>query len=165
MNLGQKTIAALKARTRAGHAPFVHEEVSDGIHLAFEIQDSDKYGVLLRRLTVRREGAVAQGMLKALLQAQAAEAESRFTYLLESFKLIELDETAGSAQIRSGAPYREADTLHYYEILLRGGTSLSFARHQKQGKNGEREIEPSYVTEQVLARLCDDGAAVVLAGT
>lgn len=162
MNLGPQILAAVKAHSRAA-APFVHEEVGDGIHLKIEVQDRDKFGVLVRAINMSRNGAHAQPLDKAVLAAQAAEVEKRLTYLLESFKLIELDEAAGTAQLRSGAPYREAETLHYYEIVLRGGHSLSFARYQKQGKNNSREIEPCYLTEQMLARLCDDAAAVLQA--
>ncbi len=160
MNLGQKAVAAVKVRAGTARAPFVHEEAGDGIHLKIEIQDGDKFGVLVRQLAA--SGAAAHDQpLKILLAEQAAKAEKRFTYLLESFKLIESDEVAGTAQLRSGAPYREADTLHYYEILLRGGNELLFARYQKKGKNGSREIEPCYFTEAVLARVCEDAAAVL----
>jgi hypothetical protein len=163
MNLGQHAVEAVKARARTARAPFVLEEVGDGIHLTLEIQDSDKYGALVRQLSARRDAGRRQSLTR-LLREQAAEIERRLTYLLEDFRLIELDETAGTAQIRSGTPYRDTDALHYYEILLAGGNTLTCTRYQKTGKNGGREIEPCYFTEQMLARVCDDIAAVLRLG-
>ncbi len=163
MNLGQKVVAAVKARARAARAPFAHEEIVDGIHLRIEVQDSDRYGVLMHALSAHVPIS-PDAPLPGVLAAQAAEVEKRFTYLLENFRLLELDETGGTAQIRSGTPYREADALHYYEVLLRCGDTLLFARYQQTGKNGEREFEPCYLTEQVFARVCDDAAAVLRCG-
>jgi len=158
MNLGHQTVEAVKARARTTHAPFVHEQVDDDMHLKIEVQDSDKYGLLVRRLVVRRQQGATP---PAPLAAQAAQAGSRFTYLLESLKVVELDEALGTAQLRSTAPYRETSALHYYEMLLRGGNELVLARYQTKGKSGGRELELSYFTEQVLARLCDDAVAVL----
>lgn len=163
MNLGQNVVAAVKARARTARAPFAHEEIVDGIHLRLEVQDTDRYGVLMRGLSAHVPIS-PHAPVPGVLAAQAAEVEKRFTYLLENFRLIELDETGGTAQIRSGAPYREADTLHYYEVLLRCGDTLLFARHQQTGKSGERELEPCYLADQVLARVCDDVAAVLSCG-
>ena len=160
MNLGQQAAAAVRARARTARAPFVHQEVIGGIHLKIEVQDLDKYGVLLHEIVVSNEQPADQ-RVRELLQRQAAEIESRFTYLLEAFRLIELDETAGTAQIRSGTPYHEAGALHYYEVLLRGGNTLTFTRYQRKDRNSARALEACYVTEQLLARICEDAAAVL----
>jgi hypothetical protein len=160
MNLGESAVEAVRARAVTARTPFVHEEVGDGIHLTIASQDSDKYGVLVREISARRNAAPPHPPAK-LLEKQAAEIEKRFTYLLENFRLIELDKSGGRAQIRSGAPYCETGTLHYYEILLSGGNTLTFTRYQKRGKKGEREIEPCYFTEQVLIRICEDIVAIL----
>ena len=160
MNLGERAVEAVRARAVTARTPFVHEEVGDDIHLTIAIQDRDKYGVLVREISVRRSAPRALTSA-TLLAKQAAEIEKRFTYLLEDFRLIELDPTSGQAQLRSGAPYLEAGALHYYEILLSGGNALTFARYQRRGKNDEREIEPCYFTEHLLTRICEDMAAIL----
>ncbi|MGH7491563.1 MAG: hypothetical protein ACREOO_04125 [bacterium] len=160
MNLGERAVEAVRAHAVTARTPFIHEEVGDDIHLTIAIQDRDKYGVLVREISLRRSAGRALPSA-TLLAEQAAEIEKRFTYLLENFRLIELDQTGGRAQLRSGAPYIEAGTLHYYEIMLSGGNTLTFARYQRRGKTGEREIEPCYFTEQVLARICEDIVAIL----
>ena len=160
MNLGARAVEAVKAHAAAARTPFVHEEVGDDIHLTIASQDSDKYGVLVREISARRSAARPHPPAK-LLAEQAAEIEKRFTYLLENFRLIELDRSGGKAQIRSGVPYLETETLHYYEIVLSGGNTLTFTRYQQRGKKGEREIEPCYFTDQVLVRICEDIEAIL----
>ncbi len=166
MNLGQKLVVELSAR-QAGlnkgspDSRFTHDQDVDGIRFKLEIQDADKYGFLVRSIAARREQL--PGNFKALLAKQAAELEKRLTYLLENFRLLELDELKQTAQVRSHVPYRQDGAIHYYEALLSAGNSLSFARYNYGGVRGQREVEPTYVTKEALARLVSDFAGVLRA--
>lgn len=167
MNLGQKLVVELCARPAglnkgSPDSRFTHEQNIDGIHLKLEIQDTDKYGFLVRSIALRKESPVpASANLKTLLTHQAAELEKRLTYLLEHFRLLELDESKQTAQVRSHVPYRQDGTIHYYEVLLSEGDALTFARYRNGGARGQREVEPAYITKEALMRLVSDFAGVL----
>lgn len=162
MNLGQKLVAELSARQpwlnkSSPEASCTHEQIVDGMRLVVEIQDADKYGFLIREIDAHRAlSALEPQALKPLLLRQAAEIEKRLTYLLEHFRLVELDELNQTAQVRSHAPYRQDGAVHYYEILLGEGASLKFFRCNNRGARGQREVEPTYITKEALARLVND---------
>lgn len=169
MNLGRKLVAELSARQpwlnkSSPEASCIHDQSVDGVRFAVEIQDADKYGFLVRRLDAQTVPPVSEpSAVKPLLLRQAAEIEKRLTYLLEHFRLVELDELKTAAQMRSHAPYRQDGAVHYYEILLTAGTSLSFCRWNNSGVRGQRELEPTYITKEALARLANDFAGVLRA--
>ena len=161
MNLGQKLVVELCARPTglnkgSPDSRFTYEQNVDGIHLKLEIQDSDKYGFLVRSIAARNTAPAAPDNLKTFLTKQAAELEKRLTYLLEHFRLLELDEFQHTAQVRSHVPYRQDGMIHYYEALLREGSELLFARYHHETQRGQREIEPTYITKEALVRLLND---------
>jgi hypothetical protein len=99
--------------------------------------------------------------IKDVLLRQAGEIEKRISYLLESFRLVEIDEVNGSAQVRSITPYKKGDERLYYEVLLRGGNNLTFSRYRKEHQTGKREMVPCHLTLEIFERLVDDLAAVI----
>ncbi|NUO79820.1 hypothetical protein HUU05_07065 [candidate division KSB1 bacterium] len=167
MNLGQKLVTELSTRQpwlnkSSPAAIATHEQTVDGIHFTIEMQDADKYGFLVRSISAQTlEHPRAELALQTLLTRQAAEIEKRLTYLLEHFRLVELDELKQIAQVRSHVPYRQDGTVHYYEILLTEGASLSFVRCNNSGARGQREIEPTYITKEALTRLANDFIGVL----
>lgn len=167
MNLGQKLVNELSARqpwpNKSSPAlSFTHEHVVDGIQLTLDMQDADTYGFLVRSISAQNlHQQLARTELKTLLIRQAAEIEKRLTYLLEPFRLLELDEIGKSAQVRSHVPYRQDGTVHYYEILLTEGTSLKFVRCNNSGARHIRELEPTYITKEALTRLINDFIGVL----
>ncbi len=167
MNLGLKLVAELNARQpwlnkSSPAARFTHDQIVDGIRLTIEIQDADKYGFLVRSISAQTEQRPqAQLALKPLLIRQATEIEKRLTYLLERFRLLEVDEFKQTAQVRSHVPYRQDGTAHYYEVLLTEGASLNFVRCNNSGSRGQREIEPTYITKEALTRLVNDFIGVL----
>lgn len=165
MNLGQKFIAELSARPpglnkSSPASRFTHAQNIDGLHLKVEIQDADKYGFLVRSIFAQTEPRELPA-LKPLLARQAGEIEKRLTYLLEDFRLLELDELKETAQVRSHVPYRQDGTVHYYEVLLTEGNALTFARYNTGGLRSSREIEPTYITKEALIRLVNDFIGVL----
>jgi len=173
MNLGQRTVAQLsrlrhpsrKAPTaveaRAGFG-YIHEEMVNGIQLKVEVQDVDKYGYLVRQITLDNKSPLEKSAdVKAVLMEQAKAIEARISYLLEDMHLVEFHAPANQAQVRSVIPYRQDRTIHYYEILLSGGTHLSFSRYSKPAGSSERAPEASYLTDETLARLTNDLATIL----
>jgi len=172
MNLGMQVVTEL-AQLRRGPdqkppalkplppGGWLYEDVVDGIHLKLELADFDRFGYLVNRITAVRAGSSPAGKpLKALLAEQAAALENRITYLLEGFRLIELDEIAHRAQVRSATPYREEEAIQYYEVLLEQGSVLVFGRYA--GNHNSRSLQPFHVTDDICRRLLNDLAAALL---
>lgn len=173
MNLGRTIVDKLNALQQTG-APgwaslkpngkdggHVIKEQMDGIDLQIEIEDFDKFSYMVKAIAMTRQQAPPSAPLKDVLLRQSGEIEKRITYLLEGFRLVEIDEVNGSAQVRSLTPYKKGDERLYYEVLLRSGNNLTFTRYRKQHQTGEREIVPSHLTLEIFERLVDDLAAVV----
>ncbi|MDZ7269898.1 MAG: hypothetical protein ONB48_16735 [candidate division KSB1 bacterium] len=172
MNLGMKVVAELAQLRRGPHEKppaltplppggWLYEDITDGIHLKIELADFDRFGYLVNKITaVRTSSLPAAKPVKELLAEQAAVLEQRVTYLLESFRLIELDETTNRAQVRSATPYREAEAIQYYEALLEQGGVLVFSRYA--GSRTDRALQPFHVTDDVCRRLLNDLAAALL---
>lgn len=169
MNLGQKFLETLHAVRRTESLPkadtdngYVIEAEMDSMRVTAEIQDFDKFSCILKTLVVRRAQAPpANAALKALLLRQAAECERRISYLLENFRLLEVDEENYLAQVRSAAPHQKRDGKFYYEVLLQHGLGAAFARYRKARDAESRELVACHVTQEVLERLVDDLVAAL----
>jgi hypothetical protein len=162
MNLEQKITEKLNAIRRTENekptgkdSGYVVEEELDSIRLRAEIQDFDKFSYMVKTLSVTQTPA-SGAPIKALLLQQAHEIERRLSYLLESFRLVELDEINGLAQVRSVSPYKKNDETFYYEALLQHGNSVTFARYRMQQQAEKREIVPSHLTQETFERLIND---------
>jgi hypothetical protein len=175
MNLGRKLSDKLNAMQQTG-APgwaslklngidggYVVKEQMDAIDLHIEIEDFDKFSYMVRSISMTHPQTPA-APIKDVLLRQAGEIERQISYLLEGFRLVELDEVNGTAQVRSITPYQKGDERLYYEVLLRGGNNLTFTRYRKQHQTGEREIVPSHLTLEIFERLVDDLAAAMQLG-
>jgi hypothetical protein len=144
---------------------YIIAEDMDDIRLRVEIHDFDKYSYLVNTISATRlQPLPPDSPIKVLLQQQAAEIERRIFYLLEDFRLVELDEINGLAQVRSAAPHQKNDETLYYEMLLRQGNSLVITRFQKDHQSEKRQSIPMHLTEETLERLVDDLAAVLRLG-
>jgi hypothetical protein len=150
--------AALKISGKDGG--YLVKEQLDNIHLQVEIEDFDKFSYMVRSVSMTHSQTLAAPVKDVLLR-QAGEIERQISYLLEGFRLVEVDEVNGTAQIRSITPYKKGDERLYYEVLLRGGNSLTFTRYRKQHPTGKRQIVPSHLTQEIFERLVDDLVAVI----
>lgn len=171
MNPGMKVVAELDRLRRTEYDKsqrpqsegWLHEEIVEGVHLKIAIADFDKFGFLMRQITAVRAASLPAGVvIKNLLAGQAAAIGQRITYLLERFRLVELDELAQRAQVRSVTPYREDKTIHYYEVMLEQGSALTFARYAANGGQPGRALEAFHVTDDICRRLLNDLAAALL---
>lgn len=174
MNLGQKVVDKLNVIRQAGngerfsskqngeHGGYVIEEEMDGISVRAEIQDFDRFSYMVKTISLTRALAPpSTTSLKELLLQQAAETERRISYLLEGFRLVEVDEFNCLAQVRSATPYRKNEDRLYYEVLLQHGNGLTFSRYRVQRQGEKRDIVLSHLTQEIFERLVDDLAAVV----
>ncbi len=78
----------------------------------------------------------------------------RVTYLLEPLELIETDQEASSALVRSAPPWRNGETREYYELNVTP-QAVNLQRFRKEpGK--DRDPVPMQVTRQAVTRLAKD---------
>jgi hypothetical protein len=172
MNLGQKLTEKLNAirltanvKESGKDSGYVIEQEIDSIRLRLEMQDFDKFSCMVKILSLTRlQPLPVNKPMKETLLRQAHEIGQRISYLLENFRLIELDETKGIAQIRSVVPHRKGDEKFYYEVLLQQGNSVTFTRYRKFRQAEQRDLVPSHLTQETFERLVDDLAAVVRLG-
>lgn len=169
MNLGQKFLETLHTVRRTENLPeadkdngYVIEAEMDSMRVTAELQDFDKFSCIIKTLSIRRTQAPPANVeLKELLLRQAAECERRISYLLENFRLVEVDDSTYLAQVRSAVPHQKHDEKLYYEVLLQQGLGATFARYRKPRGIESRELVPCHLTQETLERLVDDLVATL----
>jgi hypothetical protein len=166
MKLGQKVLEKLNAIRQVEKLPeagqdsgSMIEEKNDSFRLYVEIEDSDKFSFVIKTLSVARLQAPPNMPRTELLLRQAGEIERRISYLLEGFRLVEVDEFNVLAQVRSVTPYQKNGEMFYYELLLQRGNSVTLTRYRKSAE--KREPVPFHLTPETFERLVDDLAATL----
>jgi hypothetical protein len=132
-------------------------DTGSGWTVALTADRSDALGCLVWELALRRttEPAAGEG-----LRAWAERIAGRVTGLLEPLKVVEVDLVRGQALLRSQAPARRGEQLHYYEVLLTGVRAAVVRRYRAslQG-DARREQVPFTLTHEALAKLAGDLSA------
>ena len=91
------------------------------------------------------------------LRTWAGRVSARATGLLEPLRLLELDPAMDTAVLRSDAPAKRGEVLHYYEILLRGKGEANVRRYQASRDGGRRREQVAFaLTHEALAKLVRD---------
>ncbi len=130
------------------------------IEAKVEVQDRDKYSLLINQITISRNPRSSGKQTAQTLRRQSLAIAKKVTYLLEDFDLTEIDEKNRVAQIRSSSPHRQTGEVFYYEILLYGD-HLIFNRYRKEKGATVREKVASHLSNEVVQRLIDDLAEVL----
>jgi hypothetical protein len=115
---------------------------------------ADVVGCRLWEISLRPNGRFAP-VTDLKLRAEAIAAG--VTGLMESLKLIEVDEPRGVALVRSASPAERGDVVSYYELLLNADGRTLFRRYD--GHRGEitpREQVVFSLTQECLAKLVSD---------
>jgi len=112
---------------------------------------SDQVGCRVWELSLRRDKASDN------LRAWADRVAARATGLLEPLTLLELDTAKDTALLRSQAPARCGEVLHYYEVLLHGRGEVHVRRYQATRDGSKRREQiPFALTHEALAKLVHD---------
>jgi hypothetical protein len=112
---------------------------------------SDQVGCRVWELSLRRDKP------RDNLRNWAERVAARTTGLLEPLKLVELDTARDTAMLRSQAPARRGESLHYYEVLLHGRGEAHVRRYQAT-RDGTRRREqiPFALTHEAIGKLVHD---------
>ena len=92
------------------------------VHLAAD--KTDTLSCLVWELTVRRAGRASDGGLRAWAERIADQTAG----LVESLKVLEVDDVRNEALLRSDTPTSREQRVSYFEILLRGTKSATLRR-------------------------------------
>ncbi len=120
-------------------------------------QEVEKVGIVLDYISIAKEPPIQDvEEINRRLDEQADAVQKRITFLLEDFKLIEMDSQNKRAQLRSYPPYKEEDSRYYYEIVLDEGTRVHFQRYQYSSKQRRYEKVTSQMTVESFTRLINE---------
>lgn len=128
-----------------------------GVGWAVEVtaDRADQLGCLVWELTLRRVQAPVVTDADGL-RAWAERVAKRATGLLESLKVIEVDEPRAVAMLRSDEPSRKGDDVCYYELLLRAHQA-SVRRYRAVNQASSRRKQEAFaLTHEAIAKLAFD---------
>ena len=115
----------------------------------------DEVGSLAWELNLRRVAAAPAR--KVTLKDWANGIAARVSGLLETLKVVEVDDVQNQALLRSNTATQRGDKLYYYEVRLRGTTEAQVCRYQaRSNTNGPRDQVPFAVTHETLIKLVSD---------
>jgi hypothetical protein len=120
------------------------------------LTDNDRFSHMANDVTVAITGHPAKHRSP---QVVAESFTARATYLTEALRFVECDAT-GAALVRSTPETMRAPRTAYFEAKI-GPATLSLQRFQPRPDTPGRDAIPFCVTDEVLARLVEDAAAVL----
>ncbi len=120
-------------------------------------KDIDKYGLVFDYISIKKGTPILDvEQINRTLEKQAGKFQEKITYLLEDFRLIELDKMNKRAQLRSYPPYKKEDSKYYYEIVLDEGTRFHLQRYEYSSSLKRYEKITSQLTLEIFERLIND---------
>ena len=117
----------------------------------FKINDFDKLGLLILHLEIK-----AKDIPALPLEKQSEVLRDKLTYLEGDFKLVEYDRNNKTIILRSNLFHRVANTVNYYEIVLKEGNQLSFDYYELDRPSGKRQTCPANLSRATFERLLID---------
>ena len=127
--------------------------ITDGVwsaHLNFERRD-ELSGRLWEVRLVRQTAATGD------LSSWANRVAARVAGLMESLKVVEVDDVQQQALLRSVAPTVKDQDLFFFEVQLRGTTQATIHRYQGSQQPGKRREQIAFaLTHETLAKLVAD---------
>ena len=177
MSLGIKLVQAVQKETAMKRPLPLQATVNDRLHgngrrstsitASVTLSDNDRFSHLAEDVTVTvtriAEGTSAEEMPRSRSKPSLEEKAQRFvqraTYLVESLQFVEMD-AGGSAILRSSPETMRAPRSEYFEATV-DVDALTLKRFQPHATEPGREQIPFCITDEVLARLVEDAAAVL----
>ncbi|HEY2783642.1 MAG TPA: hypothetical protein VGJ05_01595 [Fimbriiglobus sp.] len=138
----------------SGRQTWSHLLPAEGWVVGLEADRSDSVGCVAWQLSLARTGSAPLGQTT---RKWADKIAARVTGLLEPLKVVEVDDPAAEAILRSTTPSKRGPNAAYYEIALSGTEKASVRRFHSDPKAGTPRTQVSFsLTHEVLAKLVDD---------
>lgn len=142
----QEKLAEWRPAAGERQATTVNDEAS-GWSVTLTAERNDEVACLLWEIALRREQP-----LPSDLPAFAASIAERTTGLLEALKVIEVDPQRGEAIVRTAEPTKQKDAVRYYEVLVKGTTSLVLRRFRGFVDEAKKREQLAYpLTHEAVA--------------
>ena len=160
MNLGEALVRQLhdflkkESQGSDKERQYVFETLLDTFKIMLTVKDFDKFSFVLERVELSQPGQQRLSIDK--LQHQAEALINKITYLLEPFRLVELDAANLKIQLRSKHPEKQGSKISFYEILLVATPAQTFVRYQYDNHDQVRKPQPFHVTNEILVKLIND---------
>lgn len=154
MSLSRKIAAALDENTTVHVLPCT-VAVEEGPHrLVLNLTALDTVGVAFDGLDFAATGRPE--WTSESLRSWGERLAGRVTYLMEPFKVLEVDAEGGEVHIRSQSPTTRDQQRSYYEVRLCKQGTLRMERITFDGATRQRRRSACQLTREVLERLADD---------
>jgi hypothetical protein len=132
-----------------------HQE--DDFQFQIKFKDAGKYGIILDYISINKINPVLDmELINKRLDQQANAIQKKITYLLEEFRLVEMDNQNKRAQLRSYPPHTQDNSKYYYEIVLDEGIKAHFQRYQFSIEEKRYGKITSQLTAEIFERLVND---------
>ena len=147
-----------KAKVSDPKQKFFHlQHQEDDFQFQIKFKDAGSFGVVLDYLSISKSTPIVDvEIINKRLDEQADGVQKRITFLLEGFKLIEMDTRNKRVQLRSYPPYTEDDSKYYYEIVLDEGVKAHFQRYQFSREEKRYSKITSQLTNETFERLVNE---------
>jgi hypothetical protein len=123
-----------------------------------QIVDTDRLSKLASKVTVS-VGGVKPGSRSGGVQHKAEKLAEKATYLTEKLQFVETD-LGGTAVVRSSPETMAGRGAPYFEAKVKEN-KVTLQRFQAKAKGG-RESVPFCLTDDILSRVVEDAAEVLL---
>jgi len=126
--------------------------VSDhGVEVHVELEDFDRLGCLLKGVEIFMEESCEDR-----IEAQSNNIMDKITYLIDRFKVVELDNFNHQVLLRSEKPLTYDNSLLYDEIIIQKGNHLKLHRVCFDVGKREQMEAHSNISLDLLAKLITD---------
>jgi hypothetical protein len=163
MNYGALVLAKLRdektklIETKIKDKFYLLQLTEDDLNFQIRFKDLDKLGIVVDYISIHKVTPILDvEILTKKLEEQSQEIQERLTYLLEAFRLLELDQMNKRAQLRSYPPYKDENSKYYYEIILDEANRVHFQRYQYSKIEKRFEKTTSQLTLEIFERLIND---------
>jgi hypothetical protein len=138
----------------SGRHSWTHALSAAGWAVHLEAEKADAVGSVAWELTMTRTGPAPAALTT---RAWAERTAGRVTGLLEPLKVVEVDDAAQEAVLRSTSPSKKGPALGYYEIALSGTCRATVRRYSADRAAGTPRTQVGFaLTHEVLAKLVED---------
>lgn len=145
----------LQASARKKFYHLQHEE--DDFQFQMRVKDVEKFAVVVDYISVAKKDPILDvEVINQKIAEQADAIQKNITFLLEEFKLIELDHQNKRAQLRSYPPHTAENSKYYYEIVLDEGAKAHFQRYEYSMAEKRYTKITSQLTTETFERLIDE---------
>jgi len=140
---------------------YLQHEVGE-FQFQVRFKDIEKLGIVLDYILIQKLSPILDvSLINRKLEEQAAAVEKNITFLLEGFKLIEMELQNKRTQLRSYPPYTKENSKYYYEIVLDEGIKAHFQRYEYSMTDKRYRKITSQLTIEIFERLIDELTALL----